>query len=168
MRKSHLHNLKETGFKTPDRYFDAFDDRLLQKLNVQKEMPADPGYTVPENYFENFDDTLLMRLKNDDSSKIRTLVSWRNAAYITGVAASLVLMVSVFIKSKDNLSINQVETASIESYLHNENLNIYDIASFLNEEDLVLDDFVSNTFTEESLENFLLNNASIEDLIFEK
>ena len=70
--------------------------------------------------------------------------------------------------SQNNLSINQVETASIEDYLNNENLNIYDISSLLNEDDLVLGDFVSNTFTEESLENYLLNNTSIEDLIFEK
>ena len=34
MKKSHLHNIKETGFKIPDTYFDAFDDRLLKKLNV--------------------------------------------------------------------------------------------------------------------------------------
>lgn len=170
MKKSHLHNIKETGFETPESYFDAFDDRLLKKLNVQKEMASisDPGYKVPDNYFENFDDMIQTHLKNDSSPKVRPLLSWRNAAYMSGIAASLVLMISVFIKTKDNLSINQVETASIEAYLFNENLSIYDITSLLDADDLVMDDFVSTTLTEESLENYLLNNASIEDLIIEK
>lgn len=170
MKKSHLHNIKETGFKTPEGYFDTFDDRLFKKLDTQKEMASisDAGFKVPDNYFESFDDKLQSCLKNGSTPKVRSLVSWRNAAYVSGIAAALVLMLTVFMKSQDNLSINQVETASIEDYLNNENLNIYDIASLLNEEDLNLDNFVTNTFTEESLENYLLNNTSIEDLIFEK
>ena len=170
MKKSHLHNIEDTGFKVPDTYFDSFDDRLLKKLNVQEAMVSitDAGYKVPDHYFENFDDVIQTRLKHDSAPKVRSLISWRNAAYISGIAASLVLMISVFIKSKDDLSINQVETASIEAYLFNENLSIYDITSLLNADDLVMDDFVSNTLTEESLENYLLNNTSIEDLIIEK
>ena len=170
MKNSQIHNIKQTGFKTPEAYFDTFDERLFKKLNVQKEMASilDAGFKVPDNYFEHFDDKLQARLKSQQSSKVRTLVSWRNAAYISGIAASLLLIFGLFMTSQNNLSINQVETASIEDYLNNENLNIYDISSLLNEDDLVLGDFVSNTFTEESLENYLLNNTSIEDLIFEK
>lgn len=170
MKKRSLHNIKETGLKTPDSYFDSFDERLFAKINVKKEMGAlkHSGHSIPDNYFENFDAQLQKRLTNEKQPKVRTLMSWRNAAYISGIAASLVLLLTVFTKSQDNLSINQVETASIEDYLNDENLNIYDIASLLNEEDLILDNFVSNTLTEESLESYLLNNTSIEDLIFGK
>lgn len=170
MKKSHLHTIKETGFKTPDAYFDNFDERLLKKLDSQMRMASisDAGFKVPDNYFESFDDKIQMRLKNNHTQKVRTLLSWQNAAYVSGIAASLVLMLSLFMKSNNSLSINQVETASIEDYLNNENLNIYEIASLLNEDDLVLDDFVTNTLSEESLENYLLNNTSIEDLINEK
>ncbi|MEO8774422.1 MAG: hypothetical protein ABI263_02945 [Gelidibacter sp.] len=170
MKKSQLHNIKESGFKTPDAYFDTFDERLFKKLNAQKDLASisNSGHTIPDNYFENFDSKIQARIKEEHSPKVRTLMSWRNGAYVSGIAASLLLMIGIFTKSQDDLSINQVETASIEDYLNSQNLNIYDIASLLNEDDMVLDDFVSNTFTEESLENYLLNNASIEDLIFEK
>ena len=170
MKKSHLHNIKDTGFKTPDAYFDTFEERLFKKIDVQKKMMStiDSGYKVPDNYFESFDDKIQRRLKNDATPKVRTLIPWRNVAYVSGIAASLVLMLSLFMKSDDSLSINQIETAAIEDYLNKENLNIYDIASLLNEDDLVLDNFLTNTFTEESLENYLLNNTSIEDLINEK
>ncbi|MBJ7881815.1 hypothetical protein [Gelidibacter salicanalis] len=170
MKKSKLHNITEPGFKTPNAYFDNFDGRLLKKLAVQQEMSEmdGPGYKVPEHYFANFDAKLAQRLKEIEQPKVRSFVSWRNVAYMSGVAAVLVLMLTVFMKSEDTLSINQVETASIENYLNNENLNIYDIASFLTAEDITVDDFVANTFTDESLETYLLNNASIEDLINEK
>ncbi|MBO3098849.1 hypothetical protein [Gelidibacter pelagius] len=174
MKKSQLHNIKETGFTTPDSYFDTFDQHLLDKLAVQKDMASmtGTGFKVPENYFEDFDVKLQARLKKEeelkDTSKIIPMIPWRNVAVISGVAATLLLMFTVFFKSDDPLSINQVETASIEDYLNNENLNIDDIATLLNEDDLVLENFVSNTLTEESLENYLLNNTSIEDLIFGK
>ncbi|MEO5788803.1 MAG: hypothetical protein ACOH2D_09435 [Gelidibacter sp.] len=170
MKKSHLHNIKESGFKTPDEYFAAFDQRLFKKIEVQKELApiSNSGYKVPDNYFENFDDKLQKRLKDDASPKVIKMGSWRNAAYISGIAASLILLLTVFTKSQNDVSINKIETASIEEYLNGQNLNIYDIASFLNDEDLVLDNFVTNTFTDESLENYLLDNASIEDLIIRK
>lgn len=175
MKKSQLHNIKETGFKTPDSYFDTFDQRLLDKMAVQKDMASmsDPGYKVPDNYFENFDAKLQARLKNEADQKDHIKVIpmrrfWRNTGIISGVAAALILMFAIILKSDDPLSINQVETASLEEYLNDENLNIYDIAALLDEEDLVLDNFVSTPYTEESLENYLLNNTSIEDLIFGK
>ena len=170
MKKSQLHNIKESGYKTPDAYFDTFDDRLFKKLDVQKDLASisNAGYKVPDNYFENFGEKLQKQLKSDGDSKVIKLMSWRNAAYVSGIAASLVLMLTVFMTSQKDVSLSQIETASIEDYLNNENLNIYDIASLLNEEDLMLDNFVSYTLTEESLENYLLNTTSIEDLINEK
>ena len=170
MKKSQLYNIKESGYKTPDAYFDTFDDRLFKKLDVQKDLASisNAGYKVPDNYFENFGEKLQKQLKSDGDSKVIKLMSWRNAAYVSGIAASLVLMLTVFMTSQKDVSLSQIETASIEDYLNNENLNIYDIASLLNEEDLMLDNFVSYTLTEESLENYLLNTTSIEDLINEK
>lgn len=171
MKKSHLHNIKNSGFKTPDGYFDAFDERLLKKLNVKKEMASisDSGFKVPDNYFETFDDKLQARLKNENSStKVIKLNPWRKVAYLSGVAASIALLLTFLLNSKGQLTINQIETASIENYLKDQNLNAYDIASFLNEEDLIVDNFVSSSLTEESLENYLINNTSIEDLIIGK
>ncbi len=170
MKKSELHNLTDPGFKIPDSYFDTFDERLFKTLEVQKEMSEmdGPGYKVPEDYFQHFDAQLAEKLEDINQPKLKYLRSWRHIAYYSGVAAVLVLMLTVFMKSEDDLSINQVETASIENYLTNENLNIYDIASFLNAEDIKVDDFVANMITDESLETYLLNNASIEDLINEK
>ena len=167
MKKSHLHHIKDAGFKTPEAYFDNFEERLFEKMTVQQEMASlkESGHKVPEHYFEDFDRKLQDRIKTDASPKVRRLIPWKNAVIVSAVAAALLLMFGIYIKSDNPISLNQIETVSIENYLSNEDLNIYDLASFLNEEDLDMDDFVSNTFSDESLENYLLNNASIEDLI---
>lgn len=167
MKKSHLYHFKDAGFKTPEAYFDNFDERLFEKMAVQQEMASikESGHKVPDHYFEDFDSKLLDRIKKDTSPKARRLLPWKNAAVVTAIAAALLLMFAIFIKSENPMSLNQIETVSIENYLTNEDLNIYDIASFLNEDDLDVDDFVYNTFSDEALENYLLNNASIEDLI---
>lgn len=167
MKKSKLHTIKDTGFKAPDSYFNGFDERLFKKLTVQKDLAAikNAGYKIPENYFDSFETELQRRLKKEQQPKLRRLTSWRNAAYFSGVAAALVLMLTFFLRSDNYVSINQVETASIENYLNEENLNVYEIASFLNADDITRDNFVKNSFTDESLENYLLNNTSIEDLI---
>lgn len=170
MKKSHLHHIKDSGFKTPDGYFDAFDERLSKKLSAQEDMASisDSGFKVPDNYFETFDKRLQARLQNETPVKVIRLNPWRKVAYLSGVAASIALLLTFLLNSKDDLTINQIETASIENYLKDQNLNVYDIASFLNEDDLIVDNFVSNSLTEESLETYLINNTSIEDLIIGK
>ncbi|MEO8759748.1 MAG: hypothetical protein ABI388_01910, partial [Bacteroidia bacterium] len=101
MKKSQLHNIKETGFKAPDAYFDSFDQRLYKKLAVQKEMASieGSGFKVPGNYFENFDDRLQARLKNEAESKntikVISMRFWRNAGIISGVAAAFLLMFTI-------------------------------------------------------------------------
>lgn len=170
MKKSKLHTIKDSGFKTPKAYLENFDARLFQKLAGQNNLSevVEPGFKVPEHYFEDFDATLQLRLNEIHQRKVRSLNLWRNAAYISGVAAALVLMIAVLTTSTNHLEINQVETASIEEYLNNENLNTYDIAALLDPEDMVLEDFVASALSESSLENYLLDNTTIEDLINEK
>lgn len=170
MKKSQLHNIRETGFKTPDGYFETFESRLMKKMTIQKEMDGvkNTGFTVPPHYFEHVAESIKEKIATEPKSKLKYLTLYKNAGIISGIAAALLLMLAILTKSSDTLSMNQIETASIENYLNDANLSTYDIASFLNENDLELDHFVISSFSEESLENYLLNNASIEDLINDK
>lgn len=169
MKKSKLDHIRETGLKTPDAYFDTFDARLVDKITAQKKMASgiDHGLKVPEAYFETFEQNLQKRLSPTKTPNLKSLAVWKSAAVISAIAASLLIMFAIYNTSPGKVTINQIETASIEDYLNNENLNADDIASFLTGDDLELDNFVKNTLTDESLENYLLNNASIEDLIIE-
>lgn len=170
MKKGHLHNIKTPGFKIPEDYLDTFEDRLFKKINTQDSLASisEPGYTVPDTYFDTFEARLEARLNNHQSPQVIKLRPWRKVALASSVAAAVLLLFTIIIRSQNELSINQIETASIEAYLKDQNLSSYDIASFLNEEDLIVDNFAPTTFTEDSLESYLLNHTSIEDLIIGK
>jgi hypothetical protein len=170
MKKENLHNIKTTGFKTPEYYFESFDATILATLKNEQQLQniKTAGFKTPENYFETFDEKLNQKLQNKQKSKVIRLWSWKNAAYTTAVAASLVLFFNLIGNTSDSTTFDDLETTSIVNYLSEEDLNTYDIASLLNEDDLVLDNFVSENISEESLENYLLNNTTIEDLIIDR
>ena len=167
MNINNLHNHKQTGFKAPDGYFESLDDMLLNQQKIDNHLKGEitAGFKVPEGYFERFDATVLKQLQKEEP-KIISLPFWKKTAFVSGIAASLAILLTVFNSSED-VSFESLETASIENYIFEENINTYDIASFLNEDDLVLENFVSTSISDESLESYLLNNTTIENLMFE-
>lgn len=167
MNSNNLHNIKQTGFKTPDTYFDSFDDILLNQLKLDTHLKnkTASGFKAPKGYFENFDESILKQL-HEETPKIITLSLWKKVAFVSGIAASLAILLTVF-NTKDDVTFESLETASIETYIYEENMNTYDIASFLNEDDLVIENFVTTPITDESIESYLLDNTTIENLMIE-
>lgn len=167
MNSNNLHNIKQTGFKTPDAYFESLDDILLNqiKLDTQLNDKTALGFKVPERYFKSFDESILKRLQKEEP-KVITLSLWKKVAFVSGIAASLAIFLTVF-NTTQAVTFESLETASIENYIYEENMNTYDIASLLNEEDLVIENFVTTPISDESLESYLLDNTTIENLMFE-
>ena len=167
MNSNNLHNIKQTGFKTPDTYFESFDDILLNQLKLDTHLndKIASGFKVPEGYFETFDATVLKQLQKDEP-KIITLSFWKKVAFVSGIAASLAILLTVFNTSED-VTFESLETASIENYIYEEHMNSYDIASFLTEDDLVIENFITTPISDESLESYLLDNTTIENLMIE-
>lgn len=165
MSKKKLQNIKSTGFKTPQQYFDSFDDHLFNALNKKNQLKSikRTGFEVPTNYFETFDDNLKLNFTND--VKVVSLFSWKKVVYISGIAAALVLMFSLFYNNTNDWS--KIETASIENYLTEEDFSNYEIASLLTDSELSTDNFSDSEFSESSLEDYLLEHTTIEDLIID-
>lgn len=168
MNSNNLHNIKRTGFKTPDAYFESFDEMLLNQLKVDDHLKRknDAGFKVPNGYFESFDATVLKQLQKEEP-KVISLPLWKKVAFVSGIAASLAILLTVFNTTTENVTFESLETASIENYIYDENINTYDIASLLNEDDLVIENFIMTPISDESLETYLLDNTTIENLMFE-
>jgi len=163
MNKNKLHNIKNAGFKTPKNYFKSIEDSIMTQI-LLKDKIDDTGFKSPENYFDSLEDTVLKNVKHQP--KVITLFRKRNLYYISSIAASLILMFSIFMK-KDTLSFDDLEVASIENYLYNEEIDSYEIASLLTEEELSTDNFIESELSEDVIQDYLLENATIEDLINE-
>lgn len=165
MKKNKLHNIKSTGFKTPDNYFESFEDKLFDRLTVQKSIKdiEEPGYTVPKDYFETLEDKVFSKLKSEDRPVIR-LKSRKTFYYIVGIAASLLLLFAVFI---NNESSEYISAEVVEAYLENRDLSTYELAELLSDNDLLDDDFtiIKTPYEEDNLESYLLEHTDIETIL---
>ena len=166
MKKDKLHNIKNPGFKSPEGYFDSFEDKLMAKLNTPESLSKikSSGFEVPKDYLKNLDEDILSKLKKEETPIIQ-LSSRRQLYYVAGIAASIVLMLAIFIYKpfEEELSVEMVE-----SYLEDRDLSSYELAALLADSDLLEDDFVitETSFEEDNLESYLLENSEI-DLIIE-
>ncbi len=163
MNKNKLHNIKNSGFKTPKNYFDGLEDSIMNQIKLDEKI-GDAGFKVPDNYLESLDEKILNKVTHEP--KVISLFTKRNLFYASAIAAALVLMFNI-IGNNSEITFDDLEVTSIENYLYEEDFSSYEFASLLTEDELITDNFIDTALTDESLENYLLENTTIEDLIIE-
>lgn len=166
--KTNFNNIKKTGFKTPDNYFDAVEDNIMNaikkenSLNISKET----GFITPEKYFDTIEDVIINKIEKKNTTKVITLFSKRNLIYASSIAAAILIMFSIYL-NKDNDILEEIEYEIVENYILNQGISSYDIASLLTEEELSYINFeiMDEAFNNEDIEDYLLENANLEDII---
>lgn len=165
MSNKNLHNTKTPGFKTPDNYFDTIEDRVFDKLNTKSLLNdiKTTGFNTPKGYFNTIEDNVLSKI-TEEKTKVISIFSRKHLIYISGIAAALVLMLTLFINKDDTLDI---DSEMVELYLEEQNLNSYELATLLNETEFLDEDFniIEEHINESDLESYLLENITIEDII---
>lgn len=167
MKHNKLHLNKSTGHKIPDGYFDKVEEALWDQTKLSSQIDVH-GFDVPTNYFDTFDAKVLRKLSIEKASTPKTLPfwTWKTSLYITGIAASILVLLGIFINSKNNIDFNDLETVSIENYLSEEDFSVQDLA-VLNSEDYVLfEGFDDSEIPDSTIENYLLEHSSLDDLEF--
>ncbi len=155
------------GFKSPDDYFDSFEDRLFSKLSEDK-LPGDSGFKAPDGYFDAVEDTIMSRIAEENQTPVIPLYRRKIFLYAASIAACAALVFSVY-TPETTISENDLEFADIEAYIDNGELDIdpYEIAQLLNEEDIEELSAEDDFFSEESLENYLLEHIDDTSLLIE-
>jgi hypothetical protein len=158
------------GFKAPEGYFENFEEQLFLKIE-EDAFPKETGFSVPEGYFENLEETVLQNIIASEKQKdVIPLFQNRTLIYITAIAACVAIIFSV-INTKETIP-NQMKNlpfSSIDSYINEGNLGFdsYDVIALLNDEDVSNLNFETNIFSEENLENYLLENIDNTQLLIE-
>jgi hypothetical protein len=168
MKTKKLHHIKSSGFKIPDGYLESIDESVLNKLKNSNplENHQDSGFKVPDQYFETIDDKIMEVVSSEKEVKVIPLMSWKKAIYVSGIAASIVLMVSLFNNYSNQPTFDSLEMALIENYISEEGLTREDMASMLNH-DLTLDKFMDSQLINANLEDYILDNSPVEDYLIE-
>ncbi len=160
----------KSGFKVPENYFDNFEKRIFNKIESET-LPKETGFKAPDGYFDNLEDIVLQKLNAVETpQKVISLNSRRTWVYLTAIAACLAIIVSMLIRNESIIKqMDSIKTASIENYIDEGYLDLesYEVLALLDDEDLTNIDFESDIFSEESLENYLLENSIEETLLIE-
>jgi len=165
MKKNKLHNLKTTGFKTPEHYFEAFEERLFERLEDKESISGieTSGFTLPEDYFDTVEAIIMIQIKTEDKPVIR--LKPRTTFYaIAGIAAGVVLVLSLVFNNSKPISIDTVETSFLERYILQESTSFDELASLFETDDISETNFIDFNISEETLD-YYLENTDNEDLI---
>lgn len=168
MKNKSLHNINHSGFKTPEGYFEGFDDKLLEKLKSDVTLSADiaSGFKTPESYFDELEDTIIKQLSNDKEPKVISIFSKRNIVYMSSVAAAVLLLISLSLFNTTS-EFDDLETQTVENYIIDANISSYEIASLLSEEDINQNSLVEYDLKDENIEAYLLDSSDFESLMIE-
>lgn len=168
MKKEKLHNIESTGFKTTDSYFESFDDKLLQRITNESKILGvkSTGFKTPHNYFESIETDISNSLNNKKSTKIISLFSRKRLAYVSGLAASIVLLFSLLINQQNKPDIDTIDVAAIESYLYQQDYSTDEFASLFELNEISETDFINVEISEETLNEYL-ENSEAEDFLLD-
>ena len=163
--KKKLHNIDNTGFKTPKDYFETLEDSILSNAKL-REIASESSYKVPNGYFDSLEDKIMAVVNQQPETKVIKFISWRKITYIGTVAASIVLIINLFFKNNpEKITIDAIETASIESYILNEDLETNEFASLFSKEELSDIRLINDGYSSQTLENYVFENFEIDDII---
>lgn len=166
MKQKKLDTINTSGFKVPKDYFSQVEEQILSEVHLKNKVDVS-GFDVPDSYFETLEDKIVKQLKDEQDVKVIPLLSWKKVIYTTTIAASLVLMFNVFYNTSEALTFDSLDMASIENYVEQEDYTSYELSSLLTEEELHTNNFIDTEISEESLEDYLLDQSDIEDLIIQ-
>lgn len=162
--KKTLHTIKNSGFKTPEDYFATLEDTILSHSKL-KEISSGSEYKIPENYFDSIEDKIINAVQQKEETKVIKLFTWRRITYASSIAASIILMISIFFNNTKNITLDNIETASIENYILNEDLETNEFSYLFSKEDLSNIRLINDGYNSQNLENYVFDNLEIDDII---
>ncbi|MDN3723773.1 hypothetical protein QRD02_05220 [Aequorivita sp. SDUM287046] len=163
-------NRNKTGFKIPDNYFADFEAQLYSKID-EINFPPRTGFKVPENYFERLDDSVFNKITaSEKQHKVISLFPTKYLGYAAAFAACLVIGFSIFNTANEQETLDALQLATIDKYIDEGNLNfdLYDITTFIDDDNIINTNLEEQQFSEAVLKNYLLENVDEKTLIDEQ
>ncbi len=170
MKKNH-----DNKFKTPEGYFESFNERLMARLadeeaSQSSSIPKNDGFAVPDGYFENVYSSVQKRM-DGKGTKVIALKSYRAFYYAAAaIAALFVLSLAWNWSNPTQLGFEDLASTDITAYLENNDLGLssYEIAEIVDLEEVTILDIVENQLEEDVILDYLDENVEeIEDLNLE-
>lgn len=109
---------------------------------------------------------MLTKVTKTSNPKVISILNKQTLIYISGVAAAVLIMFNIF-WNKTETTIDTLDAELVENYFIDQGINTFEIAALLtNDEEINIDiEIFDETFNNDSLEDYLLENMDLEDFI---
>ncbi|SIS64170.1 hypothetical protein SAMN05421766_10387 [Zobellia uliginosa] len=158
---------KKNPFKTPEGYFEKFDERLFEKLSEKRSgIPETEGFKLPEGYFDTLGNKLQQKLNEEESGKVTPLKSYKKYYYAIAAAAAVLVVALVLNLNKTNeVDFDDLAQADIEYYFDQNELDLssYEIAEVVPISELEITDMFESSFSEDYVIDYLDENTDYID-----
>lgn len=149
-----------TNFKTPEGYFETFEEELFSKISEIK-LPKKNGFAIPKNYFENLEQRIA--IPRDHLKKERNAIPLFSKKYF-GYAAAIAICFSIgatfFTNQSPELAFDTLQWAAIDSYIEEGNLNLDldDVTTMIENSTLSEIELQEQDLSQSDLENYLFDD----------
>jgi short subunit fatty acids transporter len=141
----------------------------MKTFKLDNEPKIESGFKTPDNYFENFSANLIQKLPIEPIAEERKVISIfrKRKNILMAVAAVLMIALMIPIIYQANTKTNEVDTATLENYLTEETyLNQDELIGEIEPESSKIITIQKEIETE-TLEDILVTNPNIENLVIE-
>jgi hypothetical protein len=157
---------KNTGFKTPEGYFDEVTDRILDRIKNEEGagIPEKDGFVIPEGYMDKMEKEVLSKVKTSETPVI-SLRPYRNHLLVAAsIAAIFVLVIRLQWNDTKSITFDDLASTDIETYFETREIGFtsYEIAEVIPVNTIDLNEFMETGVDDENIMDYL--EDSIDDL----
>jgi hypothetical protein len=141
----------------------------MKTFRLDNEPKIDSGFKTPDHYFENFSANLIQKLAEEPIAEETKVISIfkKRKNILLAIAAVLVLALMIPIFYQANTKSTELDSTTLENYLAQEtHLNQYELVEEMESENSNLV-ATANNLGDETLEDLLIGNENIENLVIE-
>jgi hypothetical protein len=139
----------------------------MKAFKLENEPKIESGFKTPEHYFENFSEKLMHKLPENEPKVISLFQKNKKIFMMVAAVLIIALLVPVFYTSTVNVNSKEIDTATLENYLsYQSNINQYDLINGL-DTDEINNINATIALEDATIEDILVSNANLENLIIE-
>jgi hypothetical protein len=139
----------------------------MKAFKLESEPKTESGFKTPENYFENFSEKVMQHLPEKETGVISLYHKNKRIFMAVAAILILALFVPLFNTTPTNSNSDAIDAVALENYLsYQSNINQYDLINDL-EYDEIDNIKTTVVLEDATIEEILVSNANLEHLIFE-
>jgi cell division protein FtsL len=139
----------------------------MKAFKLENEPKIESGFKTPEYYFENFSEKLMHQLPEKQPKEISLFQKNKKVFMFVAAVLILALFIPVFYTSTATANSNEIDTTTLENYLsYQSNINQYDLIYDLGPDEID-NIKTTVALQDITIEDLLAGNANLENLIVE-